>query len=255
MDLSGKNVVFVAGLGGIAYKSCKILMTKSLGYLFVLDIIENPKAVQALEAINPKTKVIYRKFDVTDKKVIKETIKYIVDTVKYIDVLINGAGVILDRNAELAVNINLIGLINTTLEAIPHMDKAQHGRGGVLMNIASVVGLEPSPAVAVYSATKFGVVGFTRSLSDPYYYNRTGVAVTAICPGVTESPMSTNPKISDTFDYSKPLTEKFFSARSQPASVCAQHLVKIIETAENGSMWISSLGEMTKVEFKVHWKP
>ncbi|XP_037828558.1 alcohol dehydrogenase-like [Lucilia sericata] len=255
MDLSGKNVVFVAGLGGIGFEACKILMTKNLAYLVVLDVIENPKAIQTLEAINPQTKVIYMKFDVTDKTCIKNTFNQIVSVMKFIDVLINGAGVILDRNIELAVNINLIGLINTTMEALPYMDKMQKGRGGVLMNIASVVGLEPSPAVAIYSATKFGVVGFTRSLSDPYYYNRTGVAVTSICPGVTESPMSKNPKISDTFDYSKPLTEKFFSAPSQPASVCAEHLVKIIEMAENGSMWISSLGEMTKVEHKVHWTP
>ncbi|XP_065355184.1 alcohol dehydrogenase-like [Calliphora vicina] len=255
MNLTGKNVVFVAGLGGIGFETCKILMSKNLAYLVVLDVIENPKAIQTLEAINDKTKVIYMKFDVTDKTCIVNTFNQIASIMKFIDVLINGAGVILDRNIELAVNINLIGLINTTMEALPYMDKAQNGRGGVLMNLASVVGLEPSPAVAIYSATKFGVVGFTRSLSDPYYYHRTGVAVTSICPGVTESPMSTNPTISDTFDYSKPLTEKFFSAPSQPAAVCAEHLIKIIEMAENGSMWISSRGEMTKVEHKVHWTP
>ena len=65
--------------------------------------------------------------------------------------------------------------------------------------------------------------------------------------------MSTNSKISDTFDYSAPLTEKFFSAPSQPASVCGEHLVQIIEMAENGAVWISNLGEKTRVEFKVHW--
>lgn len=65
--------------------------------------------------------------------------------------------------------------------------------------------------------------------------------------------MSKNPKISDTFDFSAPLTEKFFSAQGQPASVCAEHLVQIIEMAENGAVWISNLGDKTRVEFKVHW--
>lgn len=65
--------------------------------------------------------------------------------------------------------------------------------------------------------------------------------------------MSKNPKISDTFDFSAPLTKKFFSAPSQSASACAEHLVQIIEMAENGSVWISNLGEKTRVEFKVHW--
>ena len=133
--------------------------------MFILDVIENPSAIKMLEGLNPRTKVIYKKFDITDKACIENTFDEIVEIVQYIDVLINGAGVILDRNVELAVNINLIGLINTTMKALPYMDKTQKGRGGVLMNIASVVGLEPSPAVAIYSATKFGVIGFTRSLS------------------------------------------------------------------------------------------
>lgn len=135
--------------------------------------MENVSAIRTLAAINPRTVVIYKKFDITDKAVIKNTFDEIVKTVQYIDVLINGAGVILDRNIELAININLTGLINTTMEALPYMDKTQKGRGGVLLNIASVLGLEPSPAVAVYSATKFGVIGFTRSLSvNIYIYTR-----------------------------------------------------------------------------------
>lgn len=134
-------------------------------YLVVLDVVENTIAVQTLQTMNPKTKVLYMKFDVTNKTSIKNTISQVVGIIKYIDVLVNGAGVIADRNVELTINVNLIGLINTTMEALPYMDKAQKGRGGVLLNIASVLGLEPCSPIAVYSASKFGVVGFTRSLS------------------------------------------------------------------------------------------
>ncbi|TMW50025.1 hypothetical protein DOY81_004891 [Sarcophaga bullata] len=255
MDLTGKNVVFVAGLGGIGFEACKQLMTRNVAYLVVLDVVDNPKAVQTLQAINPKTKVVYMKFDVTNKTVIKNTISQVVAMVKYIDVLVNGAGVIADRNIELTINVNLIGLINTTMEALPYMDKTQKGRGGVLLNIASVLGLEPCPPIAVYSASKFGVVGFTRSLSDQYYFNRSGVAVTAICPGLTESPMTANPTISDTFEYSKPLTDHVFSAPRQPAAKAGEHLVKIIEMAQNGTMWISDRSTLTKVEPKLFWQP
>ncbi|KAM7361759.1 alcohol dehydrogenase-like isoform 1-T2 [Cochliomyia hominivorax] len=255
MDLTGKNVVFVAGLGGIGYEACKQLMTRNLAYLVILDVIENAKAVQALQVMNVKTKVIYMKFDVTDKTNIQNTFKQIVNTIKYIEVLVNGAGVIADRNVEFTINVNLIGLINTTLIALPYMDKTNGGRGGVILNIASVLGLEPCSPIAIYSASKFGVIGFTRSLSDPYYYNRTGVVITALCPGLTESPMTANPKISDTFDYSKPLTDQIFSAPRQPAAKAGEHLVKIIEMAQNGTMWISDKNTMTKVEPKLFWQP
>lgn len=133
--------------------------------MVVLDVMENPKAIQTLQSMNAKTKVVYMKFDVTDKNSIKTTFSQIVSMIKHIDVLVNGAGVIADRNVEFTINVNLIGLINTTLEVLPYMDKTKGGRGGVILNIASVLGLEPCSPIAVYSASKFGVVGFTRSLS------------------------------------------------------------------------------------------
>lgn len=67
--------------------------------------------------------------------------------------------------------------------------------------------------------------------------------------------MTTVPVISDTFDYSKPLTDKIFCAPSQTAATCAQHLVDIIEKGENGSLWLSVRGTMTKVEHKLYWEP
>lgn len=45
------------------------------------------------------------------------------------------------------------------------MDKTQSGQGGVVVNVASVYGLEPGPAFSVYTAAKHGVVGFTRSMA------------------------------------------------------------------------------------------
>lgn len=127
--------------------------------------MENPEALQSLQGMNNKTKVTFIKCDVTDKTSIKNAIDQVAKSLHYIDVLVNGAGVISDRNVELTINVNLIGLINTTLEALPYMDKSQNGRGGVILNIASVLGLEPCGSIAVYSASKFGVIGFTRSLA------------------------------------------------------------------------------------------
>lgn len=127
--------------------------------------MENPQALQLLQSMNKKTKVTYIKCDVTSKASIKNAIDQVVKLLRYIDVLVNGAGVIADRNVEFTIGVNLIGLINTTMEAMPYMDKSQKGRGGVILNIASVLGLEPCPPIAVYSASKFGVVGFTRSLA------------------------------------------------------------------------------------------
>lgn len=44
------------------------------------------------------------------------------------------------------------------------MSKEKGGKGGFVVNISSIAGLEPMPFGVTYSATKFGVVGFTRSM-------------------------------------------------------------------------------------------
>lgn len=53
------------------------------------------------------------------------------------------------------------------------MSKGKKGHGGMIVNISSVSGLDPFASTAIYSATKFGVTGFTRSLavtvSSPKY--------------------------------------------------------------------------------------
>ena len=61
MDLTGKNIIFVAGLGGIGFDACKQFLTRNvavsinifwfLQYLVVLYVMENPKAVQTLQAL------------------------------------------------------------------------------------------------------------------------------------------------------------------------------------------------------------
>uniref|UniRef100_A0A0K8VT91 alcohol dehydrogenase n=1 Tax=Bactrocera latifrons TaxID=174628 RepID=A0A0K8VT91_BACLA len=255
MSLAGKNVVFVGGLGFIGYEACKALLTRDLGSLFIFDVLDKPEAVKALEEINPKTKVYYTKFDITSKDNIKQSLADVIAKVQYIDALINGAGILTDPNVELTMNINLIGLIHTTLEAIPLMDKNKKGRGGLIVNIASVLGLEPAPPTAVYCASKFGVMGFSRSLGDPYYYNLTGIAVVTFCPGLTDTPLKNNIATKYTFEYSKVIGEKLNNTKTQKPEACGAHLAEVVESAENGGIYISNQGTLSKVTPTVYWEP
>ncbi|XP_037945958.1 alcohol dehydrogenase-like [Teleopsis dalmanni] len=147
----------------------------------------------------------------------------------------------------------LTGLIETTLVAVPIMSKSESGRGGLIVNVASVLGLEPGPFAAVYSATKHGVVGFTRSLADPHYNNITGISYIAICPGATVTGLLDTFVGVDTFEMSKPISERIIKAKNQTAEECAEAMMQAIEKAENGSVWICDLGKCEKVEMHKYW--
>lgn len=69
------------------------------------------------------------------------------------------------------------------------MGKNNGGKGGVIVNIASILGLQPLAGCPVYVGTKHFVIGFSRSFGSPYHFNQTGVKVMMMCPGVTDTPL------------------------------------------------------------------
>lgn len=69
------------------------------------------------------------------------------------------------------------------------MSKENGGRGGTIVNTASVLGMQPFSGAPIYTGTKHFVVGFTRSYGMPWNWNRSNIRVMALCPGVTMTPL------------------------------------------------------------------
>ncbi|XP_055912052.1 alcohol dehydrogenase-like [Eupeodes corollae] len=255
MEMQGKNVVYVGGFGGIGFATCKLLIQKKVANLFVIDLVLNEPLMKELKALGASsgTQVNFEQLDLCKKEQIPEVLKKIIAQISYIDILVNGSGMINDHKPEQTMGVNLMGLIYTTLAAIPYMDKSNGGRGGMIVNIASVLGLEPCSCLAIYTASKHGVMGFTRSIADEFYYEKTGIAVMAICPGITMTGLWHEFDGNDTFPYSTQLSKKFFSAEHQSAEECAVNFVKAMETGKNDSIWILDLGKLEEVKPKVYW--
>ncbi|MDP6708554.1 MAG: SDR family oxidoreductase [Alphaproteobacteria bacterium] len=85
---------------------------------------------------------------------------------------------------ELAVDLNLRTVLVTTEAAIPEM---RARGGGALLYTASTSGLQGSAFSPVYSAAKFGVVGFTKALAKRLASD--GIRVNVVCPGPVDTPM------------------------------------------------------------------
>jgi short-subunit dehydrogenase len=109
-----------------------------------------------------------------------------------IDVLVNCAGVLThgsfidmqtSRHREL-IDLNVSGLTDMLACFVPGM--VERGAGRVL-NVASIAAFQPVPMLATYAATKAYVLSLTESLAEEL--RGTGVSVTALCPGITATPM------------------------------------------------------------------
>lgn len=118
-----------------------------------------------------------------------------------VSVLVNSAGVVgpnkptwevSDEEWRKTMSINLDGIFFMSRAFVPSMRSAGWGR---VVNVASIAGKEGNPNLAAYSASKAGVIGFTKSLGKELATS--GVLVNAIAPAVIATPMNddTSPEV------------------------------------------------------------
>jgi len=107
-----------------------------------------------------------------------------------VEVLVNCAGLGVagpfvenDLAGELAViQVNIVALTELTKRLLPAMVARRSGR---ILNVASTAAFQPGPGMAVYYATKAYVLSFSEAIADELRH--TGVTVTTLCPGPTDS--------------------------------------------------------------------
>jgi ketoreductase len=136
-----------------------------------------------------------RTCDVRDAADIKALVAAAVERYGPLDVLVNNAGrsgggptaEIPDELWFDVINTNLHSVFLMTREALTSGGMLAKGSGRVV-NIASTAGKQGVVLGAPYSASKHGVVGFTKALG--FELGKTGVTVNAVCPGYVETPMA-----------------------------------------------------------------
>lgn len=123
------------------------------------------------------------------ERFVKET----VDGLGSIDVLVNNAGITRDmllmrmkkEDFNQVIDTNLFGTFNVTKNAIGYMMKARKGN---IVNISSVVGISGNAGQTNYSASKAGIIGFTKSLAKEVASRN--IRVNAVAPGFIETSMT-----------------------------------------------------------------
>jgi NADP-dependent 3-hydroxy acid dehydrogenase YdfG len=129
---------------------------------------------------------VARECDVRDPAQVQAAVDATVDAFGRLDIVVANAGVgsygdFLDiplEEIDAMIDVNLKGTLYTARSTLPHLVAAG---GGDFVALASVAGLRGFPGETGYNASKFGQVGFVRSLDHEMMEK--GVRCTALCPG------------------------------------------------------------------------
>jgi len=187
IDLSGRNALVTGGASGVGFAICARLAEAGAG-LYIADVDAERARSACLELGEAGCRCRWGRSDVRDEAGVQQTVAAADREMDGIHILVNSAGVyprkplvqITAEEFERVISINLTGTFLYTRCVSETM--MARGRGGCIINIASIEALHPSSTeMSAYDASKGGVLMFTRSTARELGGH--DIRVNAIAPG------------------------------------------------------------------------
>lgn len=240
-NIKNKTALITGAATGLGYKYAENLLKHGAKSVAVLDLATSngAESVANLEKQFGKGRAVFFVCDVTNATEFEDTVKKVVKAFNGIDIFINNAGILDDTRWEKTIDINVTGLIRGSLLALDHMSKAKGGKGGILVNIASIVGVTTDfSAVPIYTASKHAVIGFSKCLKNSE--NKTGVRVLVMCPGVTDTPLVTELHEKALYHTDTDTIEECLKQYpKQGVDNVGRAMIDLIQKGANGAIWVS----------------
>lgn len=192
LPLAGKVAIVTGASRGIGAEIAKELAKNGAHIVatYRTGSEEINHVMKEIEEYNSQS--IALKADISNAEESKQLIDDVLKQFGKIDILVNNAGITKDRTFrkmsreewDQVINTNLSGAFNTTSAVINHMLEQKYGR---IINISSIIGQAGGFGQTNYSASKAGLLGFTKSLA--LETAKSGITVNAVCPGFIETEM------------------------------------------------------------------
>ena len=164
----------------------------------------NKSVEKAKELLSECSNIDIFKADVSNRAEVVTMVEYIINKYGHIDVLVNNAGIdnekmfqdITDEDWDNVIKNNLYSVFCTTQEAVKYMLKQQ---SGCIINISSIYGINGGSCATVYSASKAGIDGITKSLAKEL--GPSNIRVNSIAPGWINTDMNSKYSKQDVMEF------------------------------------------------------
>ena len=191
IDLSGRVAVITGGARGIGFATAqRFLRSGAQVALWDIDTNRVKHSANELAALG---KVSAHVVELTDESAIRAALAETLSAHSRLDIVVNSAGITggngltweLDPKVwRQVLEINLYAPYLVCRVVVPHMIAAGYGR---IVNIASIAGMEGNPTASHYSASKAGLIGFTKSLGKELAQKN--IMVNCITPAAARTEM------------------------------------------------------------------
>jgi len=193
MDFKDKRVIVTGGTRGLGRATALAFARE--GARVAVSYASDQKSASdiklALESLDAKC--LFLKSDVSQSPEVDKMMESILKQWEHVDILVNNAGIIRDKmlmflgedDWDRVIEVNLKGTYLCSRAVIKSMIGQRFGR---IINMTSPSALMGREGQTNYSASKGGIISFTKSLSREVA--RLGITVNAVCPGVINTPMT-----------------------------------------------------------------
>jgi 3-oxoacyl-[acyl-carrier protein] reductase len=185
--LKDKTILITGSSSGIGAATAKLAKEYE-----ATVILHGREENEKLKTLAKELNCEYIFCDVADKTAVESEVQRILGKVKKIDLLVNCAGIapvqeFLESTDEVWLNVFKVNVLGTThfcQAVIPQMQKNKYGR---IVNIASIKGYQNMSSPTAYSVSKAAIMNITSALAKQFAPD---IAVNAVAPGYTDTPMS-----------------------------------------------------------------
>lgn len=193
MELENKVALVTGGSRGIG-REIALELARNGANVVITYVNNEEKANEVIDEIKSMgVKALAIKADVSKKSDVQRMIEKVEEEFNSVDILVNNAGITKDNllirmkeeEWDEVMNVNLKGTFLCTKAVARMMMKKRYGK---IINITSVVGITGNIGQGNYSASKAGIIGFTKSIARELASR--GIRVNAIAPGFIETDMT-----------------------------------------------------------------